>query len=146
MTTQLLRTARAEQGETMSTKPESTGAAAPIVPPDAAWIPRLIHELEDQYAEAGADDGPVGAAARSFAALARMAADPWGIAAAQVSMLNLVFAHFSALQVDWADAWWRYFSGALPGPSARGENGTASEDARLPFWPPMFALRPIQFS
>ena len=86
-------------------------AAPAFVPPDARWIPRLVHEMEDVFAPAdAAASARMEGLARGMVALAGMTAHPWALARSQCAMWNLAFAHAAAMQADWLYAWWRFLA------------------------------------
>jgi hypothetical protein len=99
----------------------SAGAAAHArVPADAFWIPRLMHEAESPFAPP--DDrlrDQLERSTQGWLALAAMASQPWALASAQWSILNLAFTHLGAMQAEWIDAWSRLLS--VPG----GDPGNA---------------------
>jgi len=111
-------------------------------PADADWIPRLLHEVNAQVAEAGMDGRLFQLGLQSFGTLMRLLTNPGELAAAQQAMLTLGFTHFWSLQSDWADASWRFLA---------GESAMNSAAPRLPHpgvapWLPPLFVRPLQIA
>jgi hypothetical protein len=116
------------------------GRDVDVLPPDAYWIPRLLQEMSLQYTDAASQTKALDEGLGSFTAMMRWLSDPAGLAAAQRAMLGLACTHFWAVQVDWADAWWRFLAGEAPMNVAPRQ----SMHLGIAPWLPPFFVRPIR--